>query len=324
MSTQVFHFLLLPGFSFLGFASAIEPLRVANRFREHSFQWHIMSRDGGPVVASNGMSVNAQSALVDVARVDTVFIVAGFNPLDGYWDELGSWLRAAQGQGATLGALDTGAFILAQAHVIGQYPVTVHWEAYSAFAERYPKLSVTQELFEWSPRCITCAGGTAGIDLMLALIGKTFGRDLATSVSEQFVLSQIRSPSDHQRLETASRFGVHNPKVLQVIHAMQRSLEDPLSNAQLAALIGVTSRQLERLFRHHLDQTPSGLYLSFRLDRSRQLVQQTGMSVLAVGVACGFGSVAHFSRAYRQRFGLSPAKERLALRIATPKPGGID
>ena len=307
---RAIHFLLLPGFSMMGFVSAIEPLRVANRFRAQSYCWHILSCDGGPVTASNGMSLNAEGAFAGAGTVETVFVVAGFNPLDHYGPALAAWLRSARQQDATLGALDTGAFVLAEAHLLGPGPVTLHWEAQAAFAERYPALAVTQELFEIGPRCITCAGGTAAIDMMLALIGQKHGRELAAAVSEQFVLGRIRSQSDHQRLEIAVRHDLHNRKTIQIIKLMQEHIEDPLSADDLAGMISVTRRQLERLFATHLHDTPAHFYIGIRLERARGLLQQTDMGVLAVSVACGFGSSSHFSRAYRARFDTSPKDDR--------------
>lgn len=307
---QDVHFLLLPEFSVMGFVSAIEPLRVANRFRPDSYRWHILSLDGGPVVASNGMSINAEAAFGDARDVALVFIVAGFNPLGQYRPALAPWLRRWHRAGAVLGALDTGAFVLAEAGLLDTEPVTLHWEALSAFAERYPTLRVTEELFEIGRHVITCAGGTAAIDMMLALITQTHGRALATRVSEQFVLGRIRSQGDHQRMEIATRYGLHNRKTVHVVKLMQEHIEDPLSADDLAAMISVTRRQLERLFSTHLHDTPSRFYVGVRLDRARELLQQTDMGILAVGVACGFSSSSHFSRAYRARFGRSPKDDR--------------
>ncbi len=309
-SPQEIHFLLLPEFSMMGFVSAIEPLRVANRFRANSYRWHILSCDGGPATASNGMSLNAEGSFLDARGVGMLFVVAGFNPLDYDRPALSAWLRAVARSGATLGAIDTGAFLLAQANLLGSEPVTLHWEAQAAFAERYPAITVTKELFELGRRCISCAGGTSAIDMMLALIAQAHGRELAAQVSEQFVLGRIRSRSDHQRMEIAARYGLHNPKVVQVVKLMQEHIEDPLTADDLAQMITVTRRQLERLFSAHLRDTPAHFYTGVRLDRAQELLRQTDMAVLAVGVACGFASSSHFSRAYRDRFGRSPKDDR--------------
>ncbi len=308
---QQIHFLLLPEFSVMGFVSAIEPLRVANRFRAGSYRWQIVSVNGGPVIASNGMSINADTVLPDTRKVATVFVVAGFNPLALYGSPVARWLRSAHRDGARLGAIDTGAFLLAEAGLLGGEPVTLHWEARAAFSERYPKLEVTEELFELGQRCFTCAGGTAAIDMMLALIAQKHGRDLATRVSEQFVLGRIRSQGDHQRMEISARYGLHNRKTIQVVKLMQEHIEDLLTADDLAQMISVTRRQLERLFSAHLRDTPAHFYTGVRLDRAQELLRQTDMAILAVGVACGFASSSHFSRAYRNRFGRSPKDDRL-------------
>ncbi|MNF42870.1 HTH-type transcriptional regulator CdhR [compost metagenome] len=307
---QTLCFLLLPGFSMMGLMAAIEPLRVANRFRAELYRWRLLSLDGAAVAASNGMSLNVDAALELPGGGSSLFVVAGFEPLALFDHRLGHWLHQAEREGATLGGIDTGSFVLAEAGLFGQQRLTLHWEAIEAFQERYPRLAVTQELFEIDGKRITSAGGTASLDLMLTLIGRDHGEELALAVSEQFVLGRIRSRQDHQRMQIASRYDVHNKKLVQVIGEMQRHSEQPLGSRQLAELISVTPRQLERLFRQHLDETPSNFYLALRLDKARQLLRQTDMSVLEVGLACGFESSSYFSRCYRARFASCPSQDR--------------
>lgn len=307
---QTLCFLLLPGFSMMGLMSAIEPLRVANRFRGELYRWRLLSLDGAAVEASNGMSLNVDTALELPAAGDSLFVVAGFQPLETFDHRLSLWLHRVEREGATLGGIDTGSFVLAEAGLFAGQQLTLHWEAIEAFQERYPRLAVTQELFEIDGKRITSAGGTASLDLMLTLIDRDHGEALALAVSEQFVLGRIRTRQDHQRMQIASRYDVHNKKLVQVIGEMQRHSEEPLSSQQLAELIKVTPRQLERLFRQHLNETPSNFYLALRLDKARQLLRQTDLSVLEVGLACGFESSSYFSRCYRVRFATCPSQDR--------------
>jgi AraC family carnitine catabolism transcriptional activator len=304
------HFLLLPEFSMLGLLSAIEPLRVANRFGGELYRWHLLSADGASVRASNGMALEVEGRFAEVEEAATVLVVAGFNPLDHASPELTSWLRRLDRNGATLGGIDTGCFLLAEAGLLRHERFTLHWEAISAFRERYPQLDVQQELFEIDGKRISSAGGTASIDMQLERIAQQHGNGLATQVSEQFVLGRIRAKSDHQRMQIAARYGVHNKKLVQVIGAMESHTEDPLTPDDLADIIGVTRRQLERLFRAQFDDTPSLFYLKIRLERARQLLRQTEMSVLEIGVACGFESATYFARAYRNRYGVTPSHDR--------------
>jgi AraC family carnitine catabolism transcriptional activator len=320
---QHFHFLVLPEFSFLAFISAIEPLRVANHFRPDSYRWHIISCDGGPVVATNGMTLESECAFAEAKGVETVFVLSGFNTLNYYRPEIGHWLRALQRKGGVLGAIDGGAFILAEAKLLRKTPVTLHWSSHAPFAERYPTVQLSEALFEIGEQCISCAGGTTGIDMVLALIQIKHGLALATQISDWFILGRIRSQSQQQRMEIASRFGLHNDKTIQVVRLMQQHVEDPLSIDDLAQVVLVTRRQLERLFSGHLGMPPSRFYLNLRLDRARELLQQTGMAITEVAIASGFGSSSYLARAYRTRFGLNPKEDRIEARVvASPrKPG---
>ncbi|WP_339489584.1 GlxA family transcriptional regulator [Pseudomonas sp. EL_65y_Pfl2_R95] len=305
-----FWFLLLPGFSMMGLMSATEPLRVANRFKGELYDWRLISIDGGPVEASNGMSLNVESALDHHEQPHTVFVISGFEPLAGYTQPLSSWLHRLDREDVVLGAIDTGSFILAEAKLLNKQRITLHWEAINAFQERYPSLNVTQELFEIDGKRITTAGGTSTIDMMLTLIARDHGEPMAVKVSEQFVLGRIRSRQDHQRMQVTSRYGVHNKKLSLVIAEIERRSENPLTPQQLADMVQITPRQLERLFRQHLNDTPANFYLNLRLDKARQLLRQSDMSVLEVALACGFESSSYFSRRYRKRFQTSPSQDR--------------
>ncbi|SDI73293.1 AraC family transcriptional regulator, carnitine catabolism transcriptional activator [Pseudomonas flavescens] len=315
-----FCFFLLPGFSMMGLMSAIEPLRVANRFHAH-YSWRLLSDDGQAVPASNGMSLNVDDALDDELADASLFVVAGFDPLATFSPQLASRLRRADRGCRVLGGIDTGSFVLAEAGLLdARQRFTLHWEALDAFRERYPQLQPTQELFEIDGRRITSAGGTSSLDLMLGLIGRDHGEPLSIQVSEQFVLGRIRTRLDHQRMQVSSRYGIHDKKLALVIAEMERCTEEPRSPGQLADTVGITSRQLERLFRQHLSTTPITFYLGLRLDKARQLLRQSDLSVLEVALACGFESASYFARRYRTRFAVSPRQDRHEATPPTLRP----
>lgn len=303
-------FLLVPRFSMMAFISAVEPLRVANRFAGRTlFSWHIFSADGGPVEASNGMSLAAEAA-IDKAAVPTLIVCAGFDPRAHGKKPLIATLRRLAHRGVTLGALDTGAHLLARAGLLDDSRVTMHWEAVPAFREDFPDIEVSDELFEVGDGHFTCAGGTAAIDLMLDMIARKHGSDLAVKISEQFIHERIRDRHDAQRLKLAKRLGVTNSRVLRIVELMERHLDEPLSARRLASSAGVSGRQLERLFRANLGVTPGAYYLGLRLQRVRQLLRETDKSVLEIALACGFTSASSVSRAYRARFGVAPSQDR--------------
>lgn len=301
---------MLPSFSMMALASLIEPMRVANRFGGNLYEWVFLSAEGSAVRASNGLPFAANAAIRDVRSAETIIVVASFDPLKSVTPELLGWLRQQARMGTMMGALDTGAWVLAEAGLLDGKLCTMHWEAVPAFLETYDGIEISLNLFELSPKLFTCAGGTAAIDMMLALIAGDHGTDLAVRVAEQFIHNSLRVRSDSQRMSLVEQLGISSPKLVQAVQAMENNIENPFHVEYLAERVGVTRRQLERLFRTHLNDTPSNFYMKLRLAHARRLLQQTDMSITQISVACGFTAAAHFSRAYSSRFGRSPKRDR--------------
>ncbi|MCB9944477.1 MAG: GlxA family transcriptional regulator [Geminicoccaceae bacterium] len=309
-------FLLVPDFSMIAFSSAIEPLRIANRVSGRSlYRWLLISRDGEPVRASNGAAVQVDLAMEQLEfkvgqGMPTVIVCSGVGA-ERYCDkDVMAWLRRVDRHGAMIGALCTGAHILARAGLISDHRCTIHWENLPGFVEAFPDLDVAADLFEVDRNRFTCSGGTAPLDLMLNRIGTSHGEELATKVSEQCLLDRIRGPQDRQRMPIRMRLGVHHPKLIMAIELMEANIEEPLSQELLAKYVGLSRRQLERLFRRHLGRTPAQYYLELRLERARHLLYQTDLPIMSIACACGFVSASHFSTCYRQMFGKTPRAER--------------
>ncbi len=315
-------FLLVPQFSMLALFSAIEPLRVANRLSGRDlYSWHVFSLDGEAVEASNGMTLMAEAAYGSVARFPTVFVCASFFPERYESKPLLAWLRRLDRQRSALGRLDTAAHILARAGLLGSAQATLHWDSAPAFKETFPDIEVTDELFEIDGKRLTAAGGTAPLDMMLHLIAERHGQELALSISEALLQTRIRNADDRQRMAHGLRLGIWHPKLIKIIEAMEQSIEEPFTLVQLAALGGISRRQLERLFKSHLADTPKGYYLKLRLRRARRLLEESDMNVLQIGLACGFVSASHFSRAYREQYGTSPREHRRSIRSSRTSMG---
>lgn len=314
-----FAFVLIPNFSLIAFASALEPLRLVNRQTGRElYSWQIVSKNGEAVRASNGVQVAVDQSIADVrlspgGTNPTMILCAGAGA-EHYQDkEIFSWLRRADRSGAVVGALCTGAHVLARMGLLDGHKCTIHWENLPGFIEDFPDIDVTADLFEVDEKRLTCSGGTAALDLMLHLIAARHGSEVATKVSEQCLQDRIRQSHDHQRVPYRVRLGVHNPKLINAIEMMETNIEEPLNQEILARYIGLSRRQLERLFRKHLGKTPAQYYLELRLERARHLLYQTSMPIMNVAFACGFVSASHFSTCYRQKYGRTPRAERVAL-----------
>ncbi len=315
--TEVMAFLLVPDFSMMSFASAVEPLRIANRLSGRPlYRWLLVSKDGAPVKGSNGIGVQVDLGIDALqpgqgGQLPTIVLVSGLGG-ERYQDrEVFAWLRRMDRHGATIGALCTGAHILARAGLITDHRCTIHWENLPGFVEAFPDIDVAADLYEIDRNRFTCSGGTAPLDLMLSRIAQTHGDELATKVSEQCLLDRIRGPHDRQRMPIRLRLGVHHPKLIMAIELMEANIEDPLPQEQLAHYVGLSRRQLERLFRRHMGRTPAQYYLELRLERARHLLYQTDLPIMNIACACGFVSASHFSTCYRQMFGKTPRAERI-------------
>lgn len=309
---RTFGIFLVPHFAMMSFTSAIEPLRAANRLSDRRlYDWRIVSKSGSAVTSSSGVQVLPHASIEEASGLDTVLAVAGIDA-HGFEDrQVFAWLRRLDRQGCQIGALSTGSYVLARAGLLDGYRCTIHWENLVGFQEEFPDLDVTAELFEIDRGRLTCSGGIAALDLMLSLIALEHGRDLATQVAEQFIHERIRGQHDQQRMALRNRLGVSHPRLLKVIALMEENLEEPMPRAELARRTGMSTRQLERLFRKYLARTPTRYYLELRLHRARRLLTQTSLSVLDVALACGFISASHFSKCYREFFNRSPREERL-------------
>lgn len=311
-------FFLVPDFTMMAFAAALEPMRAANRMAGYeAYRWRVASADGNPVRSSNGVEVSAVSSLAEERRKLTgherpsMVIVCGGLNIETYSDKtVFAWLREEYNRGVALGGLCTAAYVLAAAGLLADRRCAIHWESLPGFAEKYPKANVFADLFEVEDNIYSCAGGTAAMDMMLQLISEDFDEGLINRVCEQLLTDRVRSPSDRQRLPLRARLGVQNSKVLTIIELMEANLAEPLSLIEIADGVGLSRRQIERLFRQEMGRSPARYYLEIRLDRARHLLIQSSMPVVEVAVACGFVSASHFSKCYRELYARSPQQER--------------
>ncbi len=306
-----FVFVLLNDFTLLTFSSAIESLRLANLMSGKTlYTWSLFGEGGKTARCSTGIDFQLDNDLVEVKRDDTIFVCAGANVQKNTSQAILNWLRRESRRGAKIGGVCTGAYILAKAGLLEGKKATIHWENQDSFTEEFEDIELTKSVFVVDGNRFTTAGGTASIDLMLQNIATDFGEELANSVADQLIYSAIRTDQDTQRLSIPSRIGVRHPKLSSVIQIMEKNIEDPISPSILAQEVGMSTRQLERLFRRYLNRSPKRYYMELRLQKARNLLMQTDMSVINVALACGFTSPSHFSKCYRSHYNTTPYRER--------------
>lgn len=308
-------FIILPNFSMIALASAVDPLRLANRVAGKTlFEWLIYSCDGQPVRASNHLEVTADAHLNELLEADLVLVVSGVRVERIDYDPLlGRRLKTLSARGIPLGSLCTGTYVLAHFNLLEGYRCTIHWENLRSFREEFPEIDVSSDIFEIDRKRFTCAGGTAALDMMLVYLARLHGATLMRQVAEVALHKAIRTGDEAQRDDLENRIGVNNRVVLEAISIMDEHIEDPLSCQQLALAINISSRQVERLFKKFFNCTPGHYYLQLRLDAARDLLRRTNRAILDVAIACGFVSTSHFAKCYRERFGHTPTEERRSM-----------
>ena len=306
-----FVFLLLDKFTMLAFASAIEPLRITNRvIGEPAYVWALAGEGGETAVCSNGAAFKLDMGLDEIDRDDILLVCGGIDVAKSSTRGVLNWLRREARRGVTIGGLCTGAYAMAKAGLLDGKKATIHWENQDGFLEEFEEVDLTKSVFVMDGNRWTTAGGTSSLDLMLKVIAADHGEDIANTVADQLIYSTIRTDQDTQRLSIPTRIGVRHPKLSQVIQMMEAAIEDPISPADLADDVGMSTRQLERLFRRYLNRSPKRYYMELRLQKARNLLMQTDMSVINVALACGFASPSHFSKCYRSHYNTTPYRER--------------
>ena len=309
-----FGFLLVNNFTLISLSSAIEPLRMANRLsKTNIYAWKTISESGQAVAASDGISINVDCGFDDSSAlkdVDCIIVCGGARMEKNTNRALLKWLRSVAQNGISLGAVCTGSYVLAEAGLLDGYRCSIHWENMASLTDAYPNVSVSRKVFTIDRNRYTSSGGTTPVDMMLHFIKSQCGGDLSAGVAEQFIYERIRRSDDEQKIPLQHVIGHQSEKLVIAAELMEANIKEPITQEELASYVDLSRRQLQRLFQRYLFCTPSRHYLQIRLQRARQLLRQTSMSLIEISAATGFVSSSHFSKSYKEYYGHSPSIER--------------
>ena len=304
-------FYLLPNFTLMSLSVALDTLRAANRTAgEVLYQWHLISSDGTPVSSSAGIDLTVEHSTANVPTLDVLYVCGGENVQHVVNNLTLGWLRKMSERKIVMGGICTGSYLLARAGLLNGYRCTIHWENMASVREEFPALILSGSIYEVDRDRHTCAGGVAPLDMMLHLVRERHGTELANSLSDLLICDRARENQDRQRMPLKHRIGNSQPRLTEAVSLMEANIEEPMTLSELAHHIGLSRRQLERLFKKYLGCVPTRYYLELRLERARQLLLQTSMPVVDIALACGFISAPHFSKCYRDVYGLPPRDER--------------
>lgn len=309
--TQHFSFYLMPEFTHIAFSCALEPLRIANLVSgKPLYRWTLLSEDGQTAACSNGSVTLTGGGMEAGRKTDRLFLISGLNVQAHTTPKLLAWLRRERAAGTPMGAICSAAWVLAKAGFLDDVETALHWAWHDLFSEEFPDVRLVRNVFVARGKIITASGGTAAADLMLHLIGRAHGEDLATEVADQMVYNAVREGTAAQRVSIQSRHGMRNEHLKRAIAMMEEAIESPMSPSLIAEDIGISTRQLERLFGRYLNSTPKHYFMEMRLHRAQNLLVQSEQSVTEIAMACGFQTTSHFSKVFRAHFGRSPLLQR--------------
>lgn len=307
-------FILIEDFAHLAFSNAVEPLRIANLIKGEALYSFSLGAEGGHSVrASNATVTLVHHGLDDLPRCDRLFVVSAVHMRNRITPGLLAMLRRERARGTNIGALCSGAYILAKAGFLDGQKCAIHWDYHDSFMEEFPDIPLVRNVFVADEKTITASGGSATADLMLHLTERDHGRDLAVAVADQMVYTAVREATAEQRVSLQSRNGMRNPHLTKAIVRIQDHIEDPISPSIIATGLGISTRQLERLFGRYLNTSPKKYFMELRFERTRHLLLQTEMSVTEIACACGFEATGHFTRVYKAAYGVTPKGQKAKL-----------
>ena len=303
--------LLAPRFPLLSLAICTESLRVANReLGAAHFGRQILTFDSNPAHSSSGIELAGDAAYGDVHFAPVVILLSSYRPEEASSPDLSAWLRRQDRQGAMLGCIDTGAYLLAKAGLLGGRHVVAHHETLPGYEELFGEAVLLDRLFALEGRIASSAGGMATLDMMLKVIAHFANQELADRVAHVLNYTAHGQAGALGSSTNDAAIGRVDRRLGRLVEIMQGHLENPITLTKICAIAQVDSSTARRLFLRHFRDTPGRYYLKLRLDRARSLLTNSALPVGQIAAMAGFTDLSTFSRAYHRHYDVPPSKDR--------------
>lgn len=309
--------LLLDGFSLLACSSATEPLMACNKLISDSIYTINYIAFTNSVRSDTDLNIAIDRNLSDEdfepnELIGDILIICGGSPANyACTDQQINDIARMCHQHQTIIGAGTGSFALAQAGILNGRKASVHWWSLNQLRKQFPDIMFSTDLFSLDGSIATCRGGSASFDLMLTLLSQAHGKEIIEALSQYFLRERMGISREHaQRFNLEPQAAQEHPQLEEAIQLMLNNIDEPLSTEDIAKHIALSKRQLERLFKKHLNEVPSRYYLIIRLEHARNQLLSKQDSITEIALASGFSSTAHFSASYRNFYGLTPSEER--------------
>ena len=314
-------FIVVPRFNITTLITMIETLRIANYLAPSStFSWEVASFDGSKIIASNGMTATIKTANDNLRSAEFVFILGSWGTEHYHNQKLTAWLRKRARAGERICGVELWSYIVARAGLLDGKSATIHWSWLNGFKENFDRVEVEESLFTLDSKVMTCSGGLAGVDLMLRLIEEINGSSFSGEIADQMLHHPIRSAASPQRSTMGRSTETMRPLLREAMTLIENNIEEPLTVPQIAKVLGVSQRQLERQFKKNVGCTVVQFGLLKRLQNARLLLISTDMSIRQIATASGFNTMSHFAFSFGKFFGRRPSDYREAWPKEEPAP----
>ena len=308
--------LVLPDSSMMSLASALDPMRAANRISDLGlFEWRVATLNGKPARLTCGLEVEPDAEFDEHLRGDVLIVIASFNQQQHAGPKHLRLIKRLANNFRAIGGIEAGSWILARCGLLEGRAATTHWEDLEEFRNHFPGIKLRPDRFVIDGPMFTTGGASPTFDLVLHLIQRRYGFPLAMEVSSVFIYDATQAPADIQPLVSVGMIETREPRIAAAIRVMEQHVDDTLSIEQVAAQVGLSVRMLEYLFRGSLDLTLAAYYRRLRLQIARRMVTDTQLKLQEIAIRTGFNSLSSFSRSFRQHYLQSPAQCRRAAQV---------
>ncbi|PKH02831.1 AraC family transcriptional regulator [Psychromonas sp. MB-3u-54] len=299
------------GCSLLSYGAIAEPFLLANQLLEqHKYHLTLIACAEPCVAPPAGVVLLDEAQLANLQDYDLLIVIAEKPPLQPLSTAIKKALqRYYQQQAGQLLAVKAGVWWLLESGIGLHQKIVVHWSLMDDFKDCYPDVMLSHDLYQTDLRLSSCAGQLAIVDYLLGYLDRQEGAGLANQISDHLCMDRVRGGSERQRLPSQS-LGDLQPRLTMAIDLMENNIEEPLTTEQIAELVFISRRHLERLFRRYLNTMPARHYLQMRLKRAHHLLQTSNKSIVQIGLICGFSSGPHFSSTYKSFYQTTPRQER--------------
>ncbi len=313
-TTKKANFVLLDHFSMSSFSVALDSLVTLNLISDEPiYECNTYSiSTSNKVISDVSIEITTSGNINDIEiNQDSILVICG-----GYRSsltpspQLNKKIYQADQYKATIIGLWNGSFYIADSHIKKGSPISIHKENKAIMGELFPELNLSTSPYSEDNSLLTCSGPNSALDMMLIFVKNKYGKDKAKAIAEVIASDRVPFLTD----KVTNKFLLAESQIpdciKEAISLMENNIEDILTIDEITNLVGVSRRQLERLFKSNIGVTPARYYMEHRLTHARQLIQQSNLSIFEVAVACGFVCTAHFSRTFHRYFKQSPTEIR--------------